>query len=111
MGNEDRAEFNDWRDWENIEFDVPDANTEITFYMLDGTDTDTVKYLNKGSLATGFVLRPSAAISLISIQTKTFRNPITISTAGLSVSKHLKDFNKMVIKTTIANTNIKLLVT
>ena len=112
--SEDRSERNDDRDWENIEF-TSDASTAIVDYEINvagtGTETATVKYLNKGNLGTGMVLRPSDTVSIVSIDNVTFRNPITVTTAGFSVSKHLRDFNKVVIRTTATSTVIRLLVT
>ena len=114
MAAEDRSEFNDWRDWENFEF-TSDSATAIVDYEINiggtGTETDTVKYLNKGNLATGLVLRPSATVTIPQIDNKVIRTPITIPTAGLNASKHMKDFNKMIIRTTTVSTIIRLLVT
>ena len=114
MAAEDRSEYNDSRDWENYEF-TSDSSNAIVDYTINiagsDTDTDTVKYLNKGSLGTGFVLRPSAAVTIPQIDNKVFRTPITVSTAGLSIAKHMKDFNKIVIRTTTVSTIIRLFVT
>ena len=94
-------------DSENIEFDVADA-TDITFYMTGtGTETATVKYLNKGSLACKFQVRPDKAIGIVQIQNKVFRNPVSVSTAGVSRAMR-RDFNVLVLRTTTTNTNIKL---
>lgn len=111
---EDRSEYNHDRDWENIEF-VSDSSNAIVDYEINipstGTETSTKKYLNKASLGTGFVLRPSATVEIVQINEKVYRNPITVSTAGFSVSKHLGDFYKIVIRTTTVSTIIRLLVT
>lgn len=114
MAAEDRSEYNHDRDWENIEF-TSDSATAIVEYEFNiagtGTETDTVKYLNKGSLGTGLVLRPSAPVEILQIGNKVYRNPITVTTSGFTVSKHLGDFNKIVIRTTTVSTIIRLLVT
>ncbi len=110
MDNE-RAETNEGRDWENIEFNVASAATEITIHTGSGTSTATTKYLGKTAMATGFVLRTDKALEVLQIHTTVFKNPISVSTDGMSVSKHLRDFNTMVLRTTLDNTNIKLLVT
>ena len=108
------AESNYGRNWENIEL-TSDGSTAILDYEINiagtGTETATIKYLNKGSLATGFVLRPSETVTIPQIDNKVFRNPITVTTAGLSISKHLKDMNKIVIRTTATSTIIRLIVT
>ena len=114
MGAEDRSEHNDGRDWENIEF-TSDSATAIVDYEINiagtGTETATKKYLNKLSLGTGFTLRPSATVTIPQIDNKVLRNPITVTTAGISVAKHMKDFNKIIIRTTAVSTIIRLLVT
>lgn len=114
MGSEDRAEYNDGRDWENIEFtsSSTDAIEDITINIAGtGTENSTTKFLNKKSLATGFVLRPSATVTIPQIDNKVFRNPITVTTTGLSIGKHMKDMNKIIIRTTATSTIIRLLVT
>lgn len=109
----DRSEFNDWRDWENIEF-VSDSSTAIVDYEINlglGIETATQKFLGKNSLGTGVVIRPSDTVTIPQIDNKVFRNPITVSTAGLTISKHMKDFTKIIIRTSAVSTIIRLLVT
>mgnify|MGYP001588856794 CR=1 FL=1 len=109
----DRAEFNDWLEWENFEF-TSDSVIAIVDYEINtgsGTETDTKKFLGKEGLGTGIVLRPSATVTIPQIDNKVFRTPITVTTAGLNVSKHMKDFNKIIIRTTTTSTIIRLLVT
>lgn len=114
MAAEDRSDFNDWRDWENYEFTSSSSDAIVDYEInigSSGTETDTVKYLNKASLGTGITIRPSAAVTIPQIDNKVFRTPITVSTAGLSIAKHMKDFNKIIIRTTATSTIIRLLVT
>ena len=114
MGSEDRAEYNDGRDWENIEFtsSSSDAVEDITFNILSSdAETSTTKNLNKGSLGTGFVLRPSTTVTIVQINENVLRNPITVTTAGLSISKHMIDLTKLIIRTTATSTIIRLLIT
>src|SRR3990167_6954429 len=107
---EDRSEYNHDRNWENIEF-VSDSSEAIVDYEINiagtGAETATVKYLNKGSLGTGFVLRPSETVTIVQVNNKVLRNPITVTTAGFSVSKHLRDFNKLIIRTSVISTIIR----
>lgn len=114
MGSEDRAEYNDARDWENIEI-TSSSSTAIEDFTFNipgsGTETSTTKFLNKKSLGTGFVLRPSATVTIVQVNEKVLRNPITVTTAGFSVSKHMPDLNKLVIRTATTSTIIRLLVT
>ena len=111
---EDRSEYNHDRDWENIEF-TSSSSDAIVDYEINipgpGTETDTIKYLNKSSLGTGFVLRPSTTVTIVQINNKVLRNPITVTIAGFSVSKHLGDITKLIIRTTATSTIIRLLVT
>lgn len=109
--SEQRSEYNDDRNWENIEF-TAEAQDDYTVYIPGtGSETATTKYLNKENLGTGFVLRPSATVNIVQINNKTFRNPITVTTAGFSANKHLSDIHTIVIRTTTTDTIIRLLVT
>ena len=102
------------RDPENIEFVSSSSNAieDITIYIAGtGTENSTTKYLNKGSLASGFNLRPSATVTVPQINNKVLRNPITVSTAGLNITKNLRDMHTIVIRTTATSTTIRLLVT
>jgi hypothetical protein len=106
----DKLSNNDGQDWDNIEF-LATAVGDYTIYVTGtGVDTDTTKYLNKGSCGKGFILRPDAVVSIVGIDTKTFRDPITITTAGFSISTHLRDFQKIVIRVQAINTQVRLLV-
>ena len=109
--SEDRAEHNDGRDPENIEF-TAEAVGDYTIYVAGtGTETATTKYLNKGNLGTGLTLRPSTNVSIVTLGVKTYRTPQSVSTAGFSQHKHLRDFNIIVIRTYTANTILRLYVT
>ncbi|MAG76359.1 MAG: hypothetical protein CL811_06315 [Colwelliaceae bacterium] len=109
--SEDRSEYNDWRDWENIEFTTA-STADITINVnASGAETATVKNLNKGSLGSGITLRPDSAVTVVQVNNKVFRDPITVSTAGMSISKHMKDLHTIVIRPTVAVTLIKLLIT
>jgi hypothetical protein len=109
--SEDRAEHNMGRDGENIEFTAESTGDYTIYISGTGTENATTKYLNKGSLGTGFTLRPSANVGIVTVGTKTYRNPISVSTAGFSQHKHLRDFQQIVIRVDTANTLIKLFVT
>ena len=108
---EDRAEHNDSRDGENIIFNAATTDDVTINIPNSGTETSITKYLNKGSLGTGFTLRPSATVGIVQIGQKVYRNPITVSTAGFSWNKHLRDFSVIVLRPTVAATLIELLVT
>lgn len=109
--SEDRAEWNDGRDGENIIITTANLNDITITIAGSGTEDANTFYLNKGSLGTGLVIRPSATIGVVSIGQKTYRDPITVSTAGKSWNKHLRDFNSIVIRPTAVGTVIEILVT
>lgn len=109
MGSGDKYFENDGVDSDHIDITIATAS-DITFHATDGTETATEKYLNKGSLGKGFILRPSDNVSIVSIGSKTFRNPIPVSTAGFTMTTHLKDFESIVIRTHNASTNISLII-
>jgi len=101
-----------YRDAENIILNFVNANDEITIYVSGtGTETDSVKYLNKGTLGTGLAIRPSATVNLVQLGSKVYRNPMTISTAGLSWTENVKDFNIVVLRATSADTLVEVLIT
>lgn len=100
-----------YREPENIHINIPAANITVRINVAENdTETATQKYLNKGSLGSGFDIRPSASIELLQLGGKVFRDPIPISTEGLSWAKNIKDFNIIVLRSTAA-VQIKLLVT
>ena len=83
---------------ENIILDLT-ANEDITINVSSsGTESSTTKYLNKGTLGTGIILRPSVTISIIQIGSKVYRNPITVSAAGLEWTKKIKQFDIIVLR-------------
>ena len=108
---EERSEYNDGRDGENIIITTANLDDITINVPSSGTETENIKYLNKGSLGTGLVIRPSATISIVRIGQKTYRHPITVTTAGISWNKHLRDFAVMVIRPTAVGTQIEVLIT
>ncbi len=95
----------DGRDSEHIEIDVV-TPSDITINILEaGTENANTFYLNKGSMASGYLLFPSDNVSIVRIGGKTFRDPIPCSSAGRVISK-IKDFSSIVIRTLNADTHI-----
>ena len=111
MSSGDKYIDNFGKHGENIEFDVAGAGEEVIVYV-DGTGTENTntKYLNKGEQGLGFVLRPSATVKIVSIGDRTFRDPITVSTAGWAQTTHIPPFSQITIRTTTTNTHIQLFV-
>jgi len=102
---------------ENMEFAIGTAGEEVTIYLNGGTtgdktssdDTATEKYMDTYQSRRYFQIRNDQAISILSINGFVFTDPISIvKNAGHIEKWDTKLLFKMVIKTTIANTNIKL---
>ena len=98
---------------ECIELTIPLAS-DITIYAHnddDGntTETATVKCLQKGSLGKGFALiAVNAGIAIVTLGSKTFRNPKTVASGTTCVLKQTDDFHKIVIRTFTDNTTFEL---
>ena len=100
---------------ENDEWTVASAST-VTVYFKEGTDSATSRYINPSARndgssrsSYGLVFRPSATCQILGIGNKTFKNPMTITTSGLTIVRdRIAPFNKMIVKTLSANTDIKL---
>ncbi len=92
-----------YQEAENIILDLT-ANEDITINVsqtaaeAEDTETATKKYLGKGTLGTGIILRPSVTVSIVQIGSKTYRNPITVSAAGLEWTKKIKQFDIVVLR-------------
>lgn len=98
---------NNGRDEENIAIDVA-TPSDITINVIGtGTEDATTFYLEKGSLGSGYILRPTDQVEIVRIGDRTYRHPIPVSTAGHAITK-IKDFSSMVIRTLNANTHIDL---
>lgn len=90
------------------------AVEDVTVYVSgSGTDTDSTKYLNKGSNGTGVVLVADQNIAIKNIQLggteKLIGDPIQIA-ANTRFTRMLKfpEFNAIVISVLTANTEIQL---
>ncbi len=97
----------DGGDSEHIEIDVA-SPSDITINILEPgeeSETDTKFFLNKGSMASGYILFPSDNVDIVRIGGKTYRDPIHCSTAGRVITK-IKDFSSIVIRTLNADTHI-----
>lgn len=93
---------------ENSEINVTTAGTDITYYFKDsGIDTATSIYYNLEKPANLVMIRPSGVVSIISINGKTLKDPITVQTTGLTF-KHIQAI-KMVIRTGAASINLKVI--
>jgi hypothetical protein len=108
---------NDGRFPNNFEETIALAS-DVTFYIgQSGTENATTKYISKINstggqcYATGFVLRPSATVNIVGWNGITFRNPITVTTAGFSITKNIEEIRSIVIRTLTADTIVRLFLT
>ena len=98
-------------DAENLLFNIAAADTDVTIFVTStGTETATAKYFAKDGPSTGFVIRPDATVLIVRLGSKTFRTPITVSTAGFTWTKNLKAPGEIVIRSTSADVDVELLV-
>ena len=102
---------------DNKEFAVPTAGTEVTIYFTGGAnqdktsddDTETEKYTDNYGAVKQYCLRTDQAITVLSVNGIDFTDPISL-VKNTSLTERLDSciLTKMVVKTTTANTNIKL---
>ena len=97
--------------FENDEFNVA-SGSDITIQIKDsGIDTSTTRYLALDRMAKTCVIRPSETITILSINGKTPKAPITcVADQTFSMSKGLR-WDNFVVRVETANTKIKVLVT
>ena len=105
----DKYADNETGEGQNKEWTVPTAS-DVTIECEDsGTDTDTTKYLNIGRYGQGFVIRPSNnAISIVSIDARTYIDPISIPPGGTYQRRQIQPFKQIVLRTTNENKFIRL---
>lgn len=101
---------------DNREVGLPTIG-DYTFHIGDAPtntsadDTVTDKYFDHPGARTSFCLRTDQTVQIISINGLTFTDPYTCVVNGSITERELKinEFiTKMVIRTTVVNTNIKL---
>lgn len=119
MTDGDRLDDNAGAIPDNREFNVVSAS-DITFWVKEDlaeaiTETATKKIIATArteAMGHGFVLRPGDnAVSIVSLGHITFTDPITVS-AGSTFAWIMRcpNFRNIVIRTSVANTIIRLLV-
>jgi len=101
---------------ENIEFSVA-AASDVTVYFTGGANTDktsddntlTEKYTDRYGAVKVYQIRPSEAIQIVSINGEVMTDPITCAADSSIIEKYdTPVIFKIVIRTTTANTNIKI---
>ena len=110
----DRFVNNNNRKWANREFEADKSDIVFEVNAAPGTETDVLKYLDKGSLGTGLVIRCSDTVQLTSLKVggteMLVGDPITISTAGFVITHNIPDFTRFTIRITEDNTQLRVLV-
>jgi len=98
---------------DNKEFGVA-AISDVTVHFNDSdntsaNDTATVKYFDTDGLVKVYQLRSDQTVQVVSINGVTMTDPITaVADKGIVEKYDTATVFKMVIRTTVVNTNIKL---
>jgi hypothetical protein len=98
---------------DNKEFAVASIS-DVTIYFGHPTntsadDTATVKYIDSPHAVKSFCLRPDQTVQIVSMNGVTFTDPYTaVKDKGITEKLDAPILSYMVIRTTVANTNIKL---
>ncbi len=106
---------------DNKEFAIPnvsDGDVTIFLFTSAGTtsssDTATTKYMDTSRPRTEFVLRSDQVVQIVQLGPRTYTDPETCPINGSITESEMKDrrftasFDKIVIRPTVDNTNIKL---
>ena len=104
---------------DNKEFAIPNVSDgDVTVYVAgsntSANDTAKEKYMNTNSSRTAFALRTDKVVHIVRIGIRTMTDPITVPANGSHVEKELADrrytvfFDRIVIRPTQDNTNVKL---
>lgn len=112
MGVSDRLTDNDMQSSVNRVWTAPNAE-DVEILMQNGTDTDSKKFLNKGSDGSGYNIVADKAIEIISVKysdTELYLgDPIQIAadTRRVRALKH-PNFSSMTIRILTINTIVQL---
>ena len=102
--------WSDEDEGDNIEFTAASIGDYTITFNTTGTDTDTSKFVkNNPRTARKFIIRTDQSASLVKLNKVEFTNPATI----VINKSHIEERNvplisKMVIRTTVTNTAIKI---
>ncbi len=98
---------------DNIEFTAVNTG-DYTIYLqhndnTSANDTEFVKYPNNTLTARNFTIRTNQSVDLVQLNNVVFTNPITIILNKSHTEKrNVPIISKMVIRTGVANTTIKV---
>ncbi len=106
---------------DNKEFAIPnvlDGDVTLYFFNADGNtsanDTATAKYMDTNRSRTEFVLRTDAIVQIVKLGDVTFTDPETcppngsITETEMSDRRYTGNFDRIVIRATQNNTNVKI---
>mgnify|MGYP001584460985 FL=1 len=101
----------------NMEFVVASISDVTIFFNNTGADSDTEKYphnsnINQAASARKIAIRPNQTIQIVGMDNVTFKDPITViinTTWTERFSERFgKPISKMILRTTIADTTIRI---
>ena len=106
---------------DNKEFAIPDpADGDVTVYCFNadgndsGNDTLTEKYMDRNGTRSAFSIRSDQVVLIVRIGSETMTDPITVPADGAVQESWYENlqttagFDRIVIRSTVANTNVKL---
>lgn len=106
---------------DNKEFGIINkVDGDVTVYFFHETlntssnDTATTKYMDTNKTRTEFVLRTDQTIQIVQLGSRVFTDPVTCVINGSITETEMKDrrytsaFDKIVLRATVDNTNVKL---
>jgi len=103
------SNYGDEQEGDNIEFTAADIDTYTIWLTMTGPDTATTKFATKPRAARKFQIRTNQTCDLISLNNITFTDPITIIINTSHVeNRNVPIISKMVIRTTVTNTVLKI---
>ena len=101
----------------NMEFSVSVISDVTIYFNQKGTDTDIAKYphasdINQTASARKFTLRANQTVQVVGINNVTFKDPITVILNTVWTERFDPKFNapinKMIIRTTVTDTTIRI---
>ena len=94
---------------DNIEFTAVNAGDYTIYLSITGTDTEFAKYPLNPTPAAKFSIRSSQDVAAISYNDITLTNTETIKANSEKIeTRNSPKIFKMVIRTTVSNTNLKI---
>ena len=95
----------------NVNIDITDVNTEVTFHSGSGTSTETDKYLNIGYLCKKVHIANDKAFVIVAVNGTDFTNPKSVSAGvGFSLKTHaFETISSIKIRTTTTSSHFEVM--